>query len=433
MNILIVTAWYAPFIHPRAHRWSALAEHWASEGHAVQVLTARLRERPGDEWLNGVRVHRVGFDSLKEWVYHGLGLARARGRVGLLPQRAGRGTRLLEWAYRNLWKRVYFPDDACLWYLPARKKMRQLLENQHFDWVITVSLPFTGHLLGLTFFPKKHLPGTSPAWLADIGDPFSFQAKPPNNPLFFAQLNQKFERRVLETAQLVTVTTDATRQKYRQAWAEKVVDRMHVVPPLALPWLPVPPSRPSSGLAIGYFGALYAPTRTPDAFLDLLTRTFAQRRNGQRRLDIHFYGEIFSEFYEKLRAQPAIRLHGLRSREEARAAMQQMDILLHIGNTTDFQLPSKAVDYLASGKPILHLSYTEQDPFLTFFEGNPMVFSLKIDQGKVSPSEFERWMVWLESEKPVPDSADLAAQIAPFLLENVAKQYLGLMTAASPG
>jgi hypothetical protein len=440
MKILIVTAWYAPFIHPRAHRWTALAEHWAKEGHTVHVLTARLREQGDTTMRHGVRVHRIGFDSLKEWAYHRFGSLPARGRVGLKPVQVGLFSRGLQWVYQNVWKGLYFPDDACVWYFPARKKMRQLLENEQFDAVITVSLPFTGHLLGYYFSQRNFLQfGRSdkapPVWLADIGDPFSFQANPPNNTSLYGKYNRRLERRILESAQVVTVTTAATRSKYRAEFGAAAVANLNVVPPLFQPpepWKDLPNLPPHTSISLAYFGALYRPTRTPDAFLDLLERTFVHRPDLRKRVEIHFYGEVFPEFFTKLEAAPNVQLHGLCDRKTAWKAMWQTDILLNIGNTTDFQLPSKAVDYLAAGRPILHLSYVENDPFVAFFEGNPLLFTLKVEQGTVSDKELERWIVWLEGVKPMLSRSELESRVAPYLLPQIAAQYLGLIAAAPP-
>ena len=436
MKILIITAWYAPFIHPRAHRWTAVAEHWVGEGHEVHVLTARLREADKNEFLQGVSVHRVGFDSLKEWVYFRLGSRGARGRVGVKPSKPSLSIKLVSWVYKTVWKNLFFPDDACVWYFPAKRKLRQLLENEHFDAVISVSLPFTGHLLGLLTFRKFQTFGKlKPIWLADIGDPFSFQAKPPNNSFLYGNINRRLERKVLETADAVTVTTEATLNKYREQFGANAVKNMHVTPPLLTtsphtpnPPITHPPITHPPITQLGYFGALYAPTRTPDAFLDLLAQTFWLRPELRGHLEIHFYGEIFPEFYEPLNAEPSIRLHGLCSREATRAAMQAMDILLNIGNSTDFQLPSKVADYLAAGKPILNLSYVENDPVAGFFKGNPMFFSLKIENGRVNNPELQRWLEWLECEKPNLSEVEIEALVAPFLVDRIAKQYLALIT-----
>ena len=435
MKILLVTAWYFPFIHPRAHRWTAIAEHWAKEGHTVQVLTAQVKECTHFQNLNGVQVHRVGFDSLKEWFFYRFGTRMARGRVGGLPKKPGLLGRVAAWGYQVIWKNLFFPDDACIWYFPARRKLKQLLEQENFEVIITVSLPFTGHLLGLFAHRYKFKHPAKPFWIADIGDPFSFQAKPPNNPLLFDRINRRLERRVLETADAITVTTPATLLKYRQQFGERSVANISVLPPLLTnPLLAGSPLHvfPSKSIKIGYFGALYAPTRTPDAFLDLLAQTFSKRPDLRTRLEIHFYGEVFPEFYAKLSAEPGIHLHGLQGRADAWLAMQSMDILLNIGNTTDFQLPSKAVDYLASGKPVLHLSYVDQDPFVSFFKDFPALFVLKMDHRGLWEGDIDRWLHWLESEKPCLTQEEIAARVAPYQLSRIAGQYLALISPRSP-
>ncbi|MEO6759795.1 MAG: glycosyltransferase, partial [Saprospiraceae bacterium] len=329
-RLLIITAWYHPFIHPRAHRWTAIAEYWVTQGHEVQVLTARHRDCASESEVNGVRVHRVGFDSLKEFFYFHFGSSQARGRVGNPVGPPSLTARLAAGLYRLFWKNIYFPDDAGLWYFAAREKARTLQAARPFDALISVSLPFTGHLIGLA--TKRRFPGLP--WLADIGDPFSIQEKAPNNHWLYRRISRKLERRVLEEADVSSVTTEFTVRRYRQFFEDAVTARLKVIPPLLFPE-PLPhqlASRSSSKIRIGYFGALYAPVRTPDAFLELLEDSLHHRPALREQLEIHFYGEIFPEFYARLSASPLIRLHGLQSRTAVQSAMQQMDILLNIGN-----------------------------------------------------------------------------------------------------
>lgn len=416
-QLLLITPRYHPFIGPRAHRWTSLAEHWAAQGHEVHVVCARRAHCPSETTLNGVRVHRTGFDSLKELGYF---LSRARGgrgRVGVAPKRPGRLARFGIWLYESVWKNLYFPDDAMLWYFPARRKVLQLLENQKFDALVSVSLPFTAHLVGLA--AKRRFPDLR--WLADIGDPFTIQAKPLNNARIYGAASRRLEAAILRAADVSAVTTAFTQKKYAALFGPDASARLIVIPPLLHP----PPKTPtlrssiSSALQIGYFGAFYAPVRTPNAFLDLLERTFQSRPGLQGRLQAHCYGEIFSEFLPILQGQPAVLLHGLRSREEARSAMQRMDILLNIGNTTDYQLPSKAVEYLAAGRPVVNLSYVDDDPFAAFFEKTPNILNLKVENDRVIEAGLQQWLAWLDHLPMLKTPRDLA----PFLVGAIARQY----------
>ncbi len=424
-RLLIVTAWYHPFIHPRAHRWTAIAEYWAAQGHDVQVLTARHRDCADLAVINGVRVHRVGFDSLKEFFYFHVGSSQARGRVGNAVAPAARSTRVVTWLYQFFWKNIYFPDDAGLWYFPARKKVLHLLKAQSFDAMISVSLPFTGHLIGLA--AKRHFPKLR--WLADVGDPFAIQDKALNNPFLYQKKNRRLECTVLETADATTVTTACTARRYTQFFGKPATARVHVIPPLLHP---VPGSSPHPGAGstlcrIGYFGALYTPVRTPDAFLDLLKDTLTQHPQLLNRLEVHFFGEIFPEFYPLLANQAAVHLHGLRPRAEVQAAMQQMDILLNIGNQTDFQLPSKAVDYLAAGKPIINIRYVEDDPFAEFLADLPAVLDLKVENGQVEMAGRKQWLAWLEGEWPMVDEALCQNRMSAYTVAQIAETYQDLL------
>lgn len=390
----------------------------------MQVVTARLRGCPDESLLEGVEVHRVGFDSLKEVAYYYFSSHRARGRVGIQPQGPGRFGRIIAWLYTAFWKTIFFPDDACVWYFPARRRVLSLLRREQPDLLISVSLPFTGHLLGLA--AKRHFPALR--WLADIGDPFAYRVPPPNNTFLYGNINQRLEREVLEKSDAQRVTTTATLLKYREIFGEQSVRNMQVIPPLLKQNTVAPAASgilsEAETIRLGFFGALYAPIRTPDAFLDLLAQVFALQPEWQKRLQVHWYGEVFPEFYEKLSRFPNITLHGLRSREEVHTAMQDMDVLINIGNITDFQLPSKAVDYLASGKPVLNLSYTKFDPFADFFGDNNLIFNVKVVDGKLAPPDVLRWLRWLETPKLPPDSGALEERLAPFRTEAIGEAYL---------
>ncbi|MEQ1747501.1 MAG: glycosyltransferase, partial [Saprospiraceae bacterium] len=341
--------------------------------------------------------------------------------------------RMAMWLYRFFWKKIHFPDDACLWYFPACRKVKTLLKAQPFDAVVSVSLPFTGHLVGW------HAKNLAPAlrWLADIGDPFTIQPKPPNNDFLYGRISKRLERAVLEKADTVAVTNTGAVRAYREQFGE-VAEKLRVVPPawrqaispkslehwaLNSKMSNVQCSISNVQVHLGFFGALYAPTRTPDVFLGLLQKTYSTRPDLFGRLYAHFYGDVFPEFFEKLTNTPGVVLHGLCSRADAEAAMQQMNILVNIGNTTDYQLPSKVVDYLAVGKPVLHLSYVERDPFLDFWGDVPELLALRVRDGRIADEDIPRWLAFLEATHPEPTAAERLERVRNFMVSAVAEQY----------
>jgi glycosyltransferase involved in cell wall biosynthesis len=415
MRILIVTAWYAPLTHPRPHRWTALAAHWATQEHEVHVLTTQQRGLKGTKTESGVTVHRVGFDALKSLFFRYVSDQQERNRPDHRPAPPSLLMRWLMGLYRLIWQRLYFPDDAIIWYRPARKKLLQLLDNQAFDVVVSVSYPFTGHLLG--WMAKQHQPHLK--WIADMGDPLT-SIEPPIN--HWRSKSRHWERRVLESADATTVTTEATKRLFTNTYGQESVARTHVIGPLLHP-LPETvqndSSKDDSVLQIGYFGTMYAGVRPPDALL-----TMMQLIPADKSFSVHIFGDLPPEYIELLSKNAQIILHGLIDRARVPSAMQQMDVLVHIGNATPHQLPSKAADYLVSGKPVVHLARCDNDAFTLFWPDARRLCTLKFSDRTYSPTDRQRLLDFLEH---LPNEGNRTEYVRQFSVEAIGKAYEDLM------
>lgn len=420
VRILVLTPWYYPFVHPRAYRWTHLTTYWAKQGHEVHVVCARQRDFARTHQHEGVWVHRAGFNSLKEAVFYAVRPATARGRIGAGAAPPGWLLRGLAAIYKNVWKNLCFPDDAWQWYWPACRLAEALHQQRPFDLVVSVSLPFTAHRVG--YYLKQRYPALR--WIADIGDPYSLRPGPLQNPLYTAT-GRWLERTTLAKADAVVVTNPAAADVYRQQFGV-LPERLYIIPPL---WNDVPdaalndhPVTLRAGWHAGYFGAFYAPIRTPQALAGLIEETFTLRPDLRARLFFHFFGEVFPEFWHVLHRLPNTTLHGLCPPAQAHAHMRRMRVLISVGNTTTWQLPSKAASYLAAGRPVVHLSYVEPDALVRFWGDRPNLLVLRVQGGRVPADEIERWLSFLENPPSALD--DLEQQVAPFRTEALAAAYL---------
>ncbi len=409
-KVLIIAPHYAPAGRPRAYRWTAVAEYLQQSGFEVVVLTSRPPSAGrGKGRINGVEVVRTGYASIKEMVYGILpklrnrGIQRhfgsddwkkARSAASIEPEtkiaaflrtferpegfHQGRTGRLLLWLNNTFWRSVYWPDEACTWYFPALWRARQLWrEYGSFQAVISVSMPFTAHLIALALRKKRDF-----KWIVDIGDPFFLQQRyPVNNPVLYKNWNFRAESRVLQLSDTVTVTHEQVRKAYIQAFS-LAAHAVTVIPPLGLPSLTEDKRKIMDEIAkwssdagektfhLGYFGSFSPGIRTPEHFLDFVEAWFRRDSGMRQRVQLHFFGDIFETFLPVFASRSALREHmhryGLVPRETVPIFMESMDMLLHIGNQSGLHLPSKSADYLSSGKPILHFSYTSDDPFVAF-------------------------------------------------------------------
>ena len=372
MRLLLLSPYFFPYRNPRAHRWTAIAQAWAQQGWEVHVVCSRSRDWPRDGVWEGIHIHRTGFNSVKELVYYFFRKMPQRG------ESPGQSPSFLPKLLNDyMLKPWYWPDDAWLWIPAARKKSMLLLQEGQWDALVSVSLPFSAHWAAQKLkrrFPKLR-------WIADIGDPFSLQIQHPlNNPLFYDRKNRKAERQVLETVDQIVVTNKGMASTYLKHFPG-LQTPIRVIPPLASPAPPIqiPWKDPARPLQFGYFGSFFRHIRQPEPLLHF----FEKLRASMTYWELHIYGTVFEEFWPVFdrfhQLKPHLVFHPVLPREEVVAEMQEMDVLVMLGNTTPSQLPSKWADYLVSGRPVLHLLQIQEDPALAMVEKEEYVLSIPWD------------------------------------------------------
>ena len=73
--------------------------------------------------------------------------------------------------------------------------------------------------------------------------------------------------------------------------------------------------------------------------------------------------------------------HGKVNSEKAKEARGNANILLSIGNVDSSQTPSKLIEYVATGKPILHFMQCEDDPVTKLLSRYPLSKIIDIRAG----------------------------------------------------
>ncbi|MBC7490352.1 MAG: glycosyltransferase [Glaciimonas sp.] len=418
MRLLIIAYFYHPALTPRAFRWTAIAEQLASRGFTVDVVCAAQQDLPAVQTVNGVHVHRVGGNArgnLRRWLGeepigaapHKSGVSSSTSTSTSTSTVRGRIVVVLKEIYRQTLQKVMWPDFTGLWYFPALKLARILMGQKRYDVVVSVSVPFTGHLVGLAL--RKYYPAAR--WVVDVGDPFSFMNETPvNNHRLFSRLNYYAEQKVLEGADVVSVTTDETRTEYLRYFNEMDADKITVIAPLF-----VPPTE--TGDDLPYFtvpnktrmvfaGTLYKSIRNPAALLELFNSLIGI--TVDRHIELHFFGamndcEWYFDKYKKM-IGVNIFLHGLVPRETALRAMKEATVLVNIGNSTSYQLPSKVVEYVMLGKPVLNITKLSTDSSQNFFSGFTGICTVT-EQGLIGNSaEVRRVRDFIQDPPLISDS-----------------------------
>ncbi|MBL0701402.1 MAG: glycosyltransferase [Desulfosarcina sp.] len=388
---------------------------------------------PENEILNGVNIYRTG-GKITEFLRNRLSIKKLSGKKTPGNQESSAGIsvrhkagRLIKCFHDHTWKKVYWPDYACLWYFSAVKKAGQLLTENCYDSFITVSIPFTSHLIGFNL--KKKYPQIK--WLVDIGDPFCFLEKTPtNNHIFYKKLNYKCEREIFNQSDVIAVTTKPTLEKYAELFPENT-SKIYVIPPLLsqINNESISPLFPKNQkLRLVFIGTLYKNIRSPGYLLFLFSKLL--NTNIGDRLELHFFGSIHDchDFFDKYQALlgTKIFLHGQVSREKAAQAIKKSDVLINIGNSTSYQLPSKVVEYASTGKPVLNLVTTNYDSSISFFKMYQPSMNLLEYRDSLFAERIKEVVKFIENP-PHLDSATLQQWLSQFKIEAVASSYFRLV------
>jgi hypothetical protein len=431
MRVLLLSPLYYPSQSPNIYRWDAIARHWIAQGHEVHWLCTRLVGEPSAARRNGIFIYRTGHHTLLDWCYDLLRIrAKRRGTLGSGLPRKSLFRQYLESMVHLTWRKLYWSDGACLWYFPAKRKALQLMQDQHFDAIISVSLPFTAVRIAKAV-KEKH---PDIRWLMDIEDPFSFVSEYfINNRALYKSLNIKAEGKALRHADIVSVTVEAAKQKYLECFPF-LEGKITVTPPLFEEQsregkLPAMFSAEPEKIHLGYFGTFYHPIRSPQGLLNLLLAVKKQHPALAEKLVVHLVGSIPVEYADAFSAEPSIvehlRFYGLVSRETVAAMMERMDFLLNIGNSTDYHLPSKSAEYLMSGKPIINIARIETDSFNAFMKDYPLLLNLFLPEDQPDSGQIEAFVEFLEAGKGMQVEMKKRKESgAPYLVEAIAANFL---------
>lgn len=383
MNLLIVTYSYAPALSPRAFRWTSLAEAWAAEGHQVNVVCSAVRGLPSEETFNGVQVHRLGAGLRQK-----LTQTASQGPTGVGQATTSRGpivyaAKAARVMYRVALRPFQWPDYAASWRKVASQAARTIVQQRGIDRIVAVSHPFSSLLVGSQVASETGIP-----WLADVGDPFSFDDQVPlNNRKLYGAKNRRAERETLGRAKAVAVTNDLVLKEYARLFPE-ISEKFSVIGPLA-------PDLASCGSAEPLFaseegkckllftGTIYRDIRSLNPVLEVFKRLVELQSRCEYQ--IHFAGRLqgCSRCFEPVQdwIGTKVFVHGLVSRERIAATIPNCSALVNIGNSTPYQLPSKVAEYAVSGKPILNFHSRDDDSSKDFLKPHPGVCNVDCSEG----------------------------------------------------
>jgi hypothetical protein len=351
-KILLVSHQFLPHLSPRTTRWKTLVDKLIETGHDVTILTGTSPDQSVENYnilyfgnkkmsttMNSIRKDSNNIDnpSIKKIVYN-----------------------LLKKVYRFLFKNFAWPDYAMFWIFTIYKNKKRI--SKDFDSIISVSLPFTSHVCASILVKQSKT-----NWIMDIGDPFSLKLQSPeNNKILYSFLNKFIEKKYYNKADQIFFThkevldfhqnefkIENSKLKIGHPIFEIINENILLANEYNYNKLPI---------NIGYFGIFTDKIREPINYINNIASKLGDEFN-------HYWyvNEESKKYFTSIQNQNNHIFEPLIPREEAiKKMINNFHILLSIGNTNKYQLPSKVIEYISLGKPVLHYAEIHTDPMYRF-------------------------------------------------------------------
>lgn len=427
MRILVLTHSYCPANDPRAFRWGAICETWAARGITVDVVCAYAKaDLPNSEQINGVNIYRVKDPSQR---FRTIDLENNHDGLSVTSWRS-KFKQSLHGLLKKIVILLRWPDFSWLWIPRAYRKTSFLLKNNQYAGIYSVALPFSSHFVILCMGKKRN----NIPWICDYGDPFSFlKMSPINNYRLYSGLNRYIEQKVMQVSQKISVTTSETAKQYidylkvQESW-------FHMIPPLYKSSNIMDTNEQllnfktiDAPIRLVFAGTLYEKIRNPGFLLALLSKT--KSRMIPKKLEIHFYGPIGDCTKEFETYQDAINvwifLHGSVDKAELSKIYAEADVLVNIGNATSYQAPSKVIEYISTGLPILNITSISADSSIPMLDLYASALTLEQQNG-VSEEAISTLCTFLIKKQKVSRNV-INKVLKPYQCEIIADSYLQLL------
>ncbi|MFL2690702.1 MAG: hypothetical protein ACJ0GA_01120 [Candidatus Actinomarina sp.] len=345
-KILIVTHQFIPHQSPRTTRWKLLYDELIESGYDVTVITgtSQLIENPNIKYIGNKKASGI----VKN--------LRTQSNIKQDSNYKNYLYKLLKKIYRFFYKFFAWPDYTMFWIFSIWKNRKKI--DIDYDLIISVSLPFSSHVAAYIINKDKNK-----KWIMDIGDPFSLKTNAfENNRYLYKSLNYYFENKFYKKAHQVVFTHQESADEHK-IFFNMPENKVTIGSPIStfsqeLFQKSVSFDYEAKPITIGYFGVLTKGVRSPSQVLKFFQQT---------DFVLHWYTNSDSKEMIKQNKIDFNRnkLFDMVTRNEALEKMvTSLHCLLSIGNLNPAQLPSKIIEYISTGKPVLHFVEIKDDPVL---------------------------------------------------------------------
>lgn len=360
-EVLFIAYYFPPMGGSGVIRAVKLAKYMPRFGWAPVVLTVSK----GDSFVfDDTLLHEVPDSVVVERV-NALELVRTTQAKDVLDRvrspgtrgSASRARRAVGQFLRSVYFTLFVPDDKIGWLIPAVNRALKLGQQHSFQAIFATSPPQTDLLIGACVKRRLAIP-----LVLDYRDEWTTNPHKMMPNRLTLQANRLLERRVVRSADALTVVSAAMRDNLRAAGILADDGPECVVLPNGFDPADFEVG-PAGSLApakfhIVYTGSFYGNHRVPDPFLYALDRWLHASPQARGDVQVSFLGSIYprhQRLIHELQLRDVVRVTGLVSHEEAVMAQRSASVLLLIVGRGEGKavVTGKVFEYLGAERPIL--------------------------------------------------------------------------------
>lgn len=253
----------------------------------------------------------------------------------------------------------FIPDARKFWVNPSVDYLKDFLEKENIDTIVTSGPPHSLHLIGLKL--KKQLPNIK--WLADFRDPWTQISYHKELKLtsWAAKKHEDLEREVMQKADVVLATSYSDGENFKKIGAKQVeviTNGFEEVKQFI--------AKDQHHFHLTYSGGLEM-LRNPVALWKALADLSQENQSFKEDFKLNFYGSLADDVKQTIIASDLsnnLIVHGYVSHQESLDAINSANILV----LTNFDniaskgiIPGKLFEYMATGNPILAIGPADAD------------------------------------------------------------------------
>ncbi len=185
--------------------------------------------------------------------------------------------------------------------------------------------------------------------------------------------------------------------------------------------------RKSDGkLRLLFCGWLYSDIRSPKYFLEIVSRL-------DERFEVTFMGKECQLLQKRFPTETRASLITLPQQpyETALQAMADADILINIGNSVPVHMPSKTLEYINTGKPIVNFYKMDDCPTLYYTKRYPLCLNLSEKDGDLDAAARRFTDFCMENRGKAVDRQFIEREYADCTPEYIADRILRALESQS--